>query len=367
MNKRTKIGLAGLALLGATSVLSPNVNAQDKKPVEDNSGKTTTITVPSQRNYAGDGKCYEGVPFTYDVLDFYARRTDENQTKFLPRFFYDIDNDGKFGAMEEAMQKAGIPVYMSDDFTQKFLEAYRKQDKEKLMQLTDDYERRLNELEKRILELSNQIPKEIPEVFEIRKSSQDYPLPLPEAPEAQCSETPIKQKKERGYALVSLIAQGNTNSAFDSFGASIGARVGNETIGLGALLDFGLGFDKLVDSYSGPLSAERTAYGTVTDTNKLSIGGSLELKIGPCIFGAGADYSNWLRTTIEQIRDKYGNVIKSNTNSTPNRQAFAKGYAGFEFGSDDLKARITTGYHERDGFYFGAGTAIKLNQPKKGK
>lgn len=200
--------------------------------------------------------------------------------------------------------------------------------------------------------------------LDIQKNSEENKIKdIPKVPEEK--KQLVEEKKKEIYA--SFIAEGKANSAFDSFGGSAGIRVGNESIGLGALLDLGFGLDKLIDSYEGPLSAERTAYGTVTDTNKLSIGGSLELKIGPCIFGAGADYSNGLRTTIEQIRDKYGSVIKSNTNSTPNRQVFAKGYAGFELGPEDWKVRIIAGYHERDRLYFGAGTSIKLNQSKKEK
>jgi len=341
-----KVALLSTALIGG---LAGVVSAQENKPAED-SGKTTTITVPSQR------KGYEGIPFTYDVLDFYARRTDEPQTKFLPRFFYDIDNDGKFGPMEEAMQKAGIPVYMSDDFTQKFLDAYRKRDKEKLLeyikqlkefkgirgdalklnrQVLDDYEKRLNDLEKKLIEQAK-------------------------------TETPIKEKpkEEKDYRSVYLLAQQTANGDFNSYITSIGARLNpfkNTDIGFGANLDLGFGLDNLVDSYAGQLSAGRTASGTITDANKLSIGGSLEAQLGPFVLGGGIDYKTWVRNVVEQILDSSGSVVKSNTNSTPDRQVFGKVYGGVEVPlGDNVKVGVIGGYNGKDGAYFGIRGGVKI-------
>jgi len=359
-NTGKRLSLAGFLLAGITA-LSP-VQAQDNKPIED-SGKTTTITVPSQR------KGYEGIPFTYDVLDFYARRTDEPQTRFLPRFFYDIDNDGKFGPMEEAMQKAGIPVYMSDDFTQKFLDAYRKQDKEKMLKYFEQlkevkknsksqkegYEKQLTEYKTKLSKLEEEL-----KLYQIQTAQSQTTIPKVPEEKTQTSET----KKEKDYRSVYLLAQQTANGNFNSYITSIGARLNpfkNTDIGFGANLDIGFGLDNLVDSYNGQLSAGRTASGTLTDTNKLSIGGSLEAQLGPFVLGGGIDYKIWVRNVVEQILDSSGSVVKSNTNSTPDRQVFGKVYGGVEVPlGDNVKVGMIGGYNGKDGAYFGIRGCIKI-------
>lgn len=197
-----------------------------------------------------------------------------------------------------------------------------------------------------------------------------FPLFLPEAPKEiskVLEEKKIEDKKQKGVYL-SLIAQGNANSAFDNFGGSLGLGIGNEKVRIAALVDASLGLDKLVDSYSGPLSAGRTAYGTVTDTNAFSVGLSAEAQLGPFVFGSGADYSNWIRKTVEQILDSSGDVVKSNTNSLVNSGITGKVYGGVELPlSDSWKLGVVGGYDGRNGGYFGVRNVFRLNQPRKEK
>jgi hypothetical protein len=230
----------------------------------------------------------------------------------------------------------------------------------------NDLVKKEEEERKKISELEQKT--ETPELsWQIRKPQPQENLPLPEIPKEEKKQ--IDKKKEKGYTLISLIAQGNSNFAFDTFGGSLGARINpfkDKNIGLGALLDVNLGLDKQIDSYSGSLSAGRTAYGTVTDTNAFSIGLSAEAQLGPFILGGGADYSNWIRKTVEQILDSSGNTLKSNTNSLTNSRITGKVYGGFEVPlTDAWKLGAVGGYSGKNGPYFGIRSVFRLNQPKK--
>ncbi len=352
-NVKRKLGLAGLLLAGITVLFPKAVNAQDNKPIDDSgkaTTKNTTITVPSIRNVPNiDGKSYVGVPFTYEILDFYARRADEPQTQFFPRFFYDVDNDGKWGAAEEAMEKAGIPMYMSDDFTKKFLEAYRKQDKEKL----SEYAKQIDELEKRIKELSGQIQISL----EPKQKTKTQGVPT----------------KTTSVTPVSLVFGGNSNFAFNTFGGSLGIRVNspkNKNFGLTALLDINGGLDQQTGSTSvtyhdDVFNSDITMSGTKTNTNNFSIGGSLEINYSPFVLGGGANYNSWIENTKEQV--SLGNtILKSNALSVTNSTISGKVYAGLELPiGDNYKLGAITGYDSRNGFYFGLRNAIRLNPSKE--
>ena len=188
-------------------------------------------------------------------------------------------------------------------------------------------------------------------------------------PEEQKSEKSIKEKPKETEkkSYFSIITQGTSNEKFDSYTGTLGLRFNpNKDFGLSALLDLGFGLDKLTDSYSAPLSAGRTASGTITDTNKLSIGGSLETQLGPFVIGGGIDYKIWIKNVVEQILDCSGRVVKSNTNSIPNRQVFGKGYLGVEFQpTDGWKLGAILGCNWKDGFYFGIRNNFRLNSKKK--
>ena len=192
------------------------------------------------------------------------------------------------------------------------------------------------------------------------------PAPSPEVPKAQEEKTQTQEnKKENKGIYLSLLAQGNFNSAFDTFGGTLGLRVNpfeKVDIGFGANLDVNLSLDKLVDSYNGTLSAGRTASGTITDTNAFSIGLSAEAQLGPFIVGGGADYSNRIRKTVEQILYS-GNVLKSNTNSLVNNEITGKVYGGFEVEPiKGWKIGAVGGYNWKNGPYFAIRNVFRLNK-----
>ena len=221
---------------------------------------------------------------------------------------------------------------------------------------SSQYEARIKELENVYNELAK------------KDEEQKENLPLPEIPkeEKKQREKKVKEGKE-GY--LSLIVQGTSNSVFDAYNGSLGVRVNpfkNKEIGFGALLDLGFGLDELIDSYSAPLSAGRTAYGTIEDTDKLSIGGSLETQLGPFVLGTGIDYKTWITNTVEKILDCSGDSVKSNTNAVPNRQVFGKLYGVAELPiTDRWKIGTVLGYNWKDGVYAGLRTNFKLNNHKR--
>lgn len=432
-----RLSLAGLLLAGITA-LSP-AQAQDNKP-KDNDKPTVldNFIYPSHRNFpAIDGKCYEGKLFDYNLLsnDTIAQ-ADKNRVIIEPLWFYDIDNDGKFGKAEIAAIKKGIPIFMNQAFNdianaemQKFLEKASEygsleaqlKDAEKNSETQKgNYEKQLTEYKTKLSKLEAELKEDQDKITQheamenadhslinkltddLQKAKTPAPLqtqspkgpsvppyywtegetqkqnalplppvpPLPEivsldSPQAK-QETPKPQvpKQKKDYRGVWLQAQETANMDFDSYITSIGARVNpfkNLNIGFGANLDLGFGLDKQTDSYSAPLSAGRTASGTSTDTGKFSIGGSVEAQFGPIIIGGGIDYKLWTQQVLEQILSSSGDVLKSNTNSTPNRQVFGKGYGGVEIPiGDNFKLGAVVGYNGKDGGYFGLRGTIKV-------
>ncbi len=161
----------------------------------------------------------------------------------------------------------------------------------------------------------------------------------------------------------SIIAGANSNIAFNNFGGSIGARYNfNDIFGVGALLDVSLGLDEQIDSYSGPLSAERVASGTVTNSNIYSLGLSAEMQLGPFIAGAGVDYSSWIKNVLEQI-SKGDEILKSNTNSIINGQFFAKVYGGLEIEPvKGWKVGAMGGYDWKNGPFFSIRNNFRLGK-----
>lgn len=173
-----------------------------------------------------------------------------------------------------------------------------------------------------------------------------------------------QKKKERDYRGIYLQSQQTINGDLNYPTTSLGVRFNpfkEVDIGFGANIDLGLGFDEQTHSYAGQLSAGRTANGTITDTGKFSVGGSLEAQFGPLLIGGGIDYKNWIQNVVEQILDSSGNIIKSNTNSVPNRQIFGKVYTGVELPvGDAMRLGMIAGYNMKDGAYAGFRAGLKL-------
>jgi hypothetical protein len=177
-------------------------------------------------------------------------------------------------------------------------------------------------------------------------------------------ETKTIPKKEKDYRGFYLQAQQTVNGDVNSLTTSLGAKwkpFKEVDIGFGANLDLGFGEDKLIEEYTGQLSGGRTAYGTMTDTNKFSIGCSLEGQFGPLLAGGGIDYKSWIQNVVEQIKDNSGNILNSSTNAVPNRQVFGKVYTGVEMPiGDALRLGMIVGYNMKDGTYFGFRAGLKI-------
>jgi hypothetical protein len=389
---------------------SPNISSKNLEFLLTGGQVIDTFTLPSVR------EGYEGVPFTYEVLisknGLYARRKDEPQTTFLLSAFYDIDNNGIYGAMENKLIKFGIPMHMTKTFTDRILAAFTNYIKgqDKIAQSSAGTEAGIGiqpvqtQSEKDLNGYSNiestplEVQAENPVTpVPLQTEVSDLTLTLPAEPAEQKSEQAEAQKqetlatetpiivipltaeikeetpnilsettipREKDYRSVYLLTQGTFNNALDAYETSIGARVNpfkNADIGFGANLDLGFGLDKLTDSYSNTFTNGKIFSGTVTDMDKFSISGSLETQLGPFFLGGGIDYKLWTTKVIEQILSSSGDVLKSNTNSVPNRQVFGKVYGGIEFPlGDNFKLGVTAGYNWKDGAYFGIRTGIKL-------
>jgi len=367
-------------------VLSTNAHGQAT-----DSAALESFDYASHRNVpAIDGKSHMGEIHSYSLLpDATIAELNKKGVKILPMWFYDIDNDGKFGQAEKDAMKKGIPIFMHEEFNnianakirkslERFLEITieynslrekmeqeSKNSKEGSEKLRFDYEEKKSKLEADILQLEANI-------LELRKDYTSYDSSVQKNIE-QKSQSPISdnsQKKEKGYTLVSLIAQGNTDFAFDNFGGSLGVRVNpfkNKEIGFGAGIDVGFGLDKLVDSYYDVLTERLATSGSITDTSRLSLGASAEMQFGPFVVGAGADYRTAISKSVANII-KDGVITKSNSDSTPSNKVYGRVYGGLELPiTSAWKIGAVCGYDDGNGPYFGVRSVFRLNQPKKEK
>lgn len=223
--------------------------------------------------------------------------------------------------------------------------------------------------EKPIVKSTPILPEEPKSKIILKPKEEVVSVDVPKAPERTWEEETGRNKQKGVY--VSLLAEGTSNFVPDYFSGNLGIRlnpINNKNIGFGAALDVGFGLDRLVDSYTCPLSAGRTGIGAITETNQSLIGLLADLQLGPVVIGGGLNCQNWLKTISEKIVDPCGDVVKSNTNSLPNRQVFGKVYGGVEVPlSDTVKLGATVGYDGRNGMYAGLRSIIKLNQPRKEK
>ncbi len=342
------------------------------------------------------GKCYEGVPFSYDgvlkggFVQFV--QSDEQGVHIIPIWAYDIDNDGKIGEAEEKAIKKGIPIYMHEEFNKKANEAVRNQflkhvaeyralkeeyeslsetsrrDKEEIRK----YQEKVNKLEAGLkkegqaLGLGERelmrgvhmpdVPKEEKPVVESLDQRKCY---LPPRDKKKGDQTQSPSGEERNLYF---IGQVKTNFS-DIFGAGLGLGIGNEKLRIDATADFALGLDKNKDSYNDVLGAGLRASGSVIDTNRWSIGGKLGARIGitPEIgldVGAGLDYIQSITKSKVNIF-KNDELMKSNIDSIPNRRAFAKIYGGLEAGTKNLKARADLEYSVGNGLSLNTGVVIR--------
>ncbi len=266
--------------------------------------------------------------------------------------------DSIYAIVKEGVDKTTGP-YSVFYLTRLTSETTPVQYQEKIKKLENDY----NDLVKKMSELEKKASKEAPEPSLQLPTPERGKLPLPQVPAIP------KKAEEENYVPISLVTELNSNFVFNTFGGAVGVRLApfkDKKLGLAGLLDLNFSLDKPIDSYSDSLSAGRSAYGTINETGASSIGLLAELQYGPLFIGGGANLQSWTANVLEQILDSSGSVIKSNANSTPNRQVFGKIYGGAEFPIGDIyKLGATIGYDGKNGAYFGLRNTFRLNSKKK--
>jgi hypothetical protein len=145
------------------------------------------------------------------------------------------------------------------------------------------------------------------------------------------TEEPAKEKKE-GKTLWSLIFGGSSNAKFDEFVTSAGIMAypfEDKDVGFGVVGEVGFGKKKEINSYEDSLFDNLTAAGTTEATNNYSLGASLEMGMGSVYFGLGMGYDG--RIIEDKVELREGNeVIKSNSDSSPEKERYAKAYAGWQ-------------------------------------
>ncbi len=370
-----KLGLLGVLLGGILSVSAVKAKAEEQFQPE------PIIIASFEYKSNRPEPEYFGKTFRYDVWsDNTISQADKLGVKFSQRWFYDVDGDGNFGKAELDMLKSGKLVYMHPKFNnianselRNVLETMLKEAESKEAELREYYKqlpgRILNEEEKKRYQAETKLSEGMKEALELGEEKTDAEDELLRGTSKRKIEEKLIERKEKDYRGLSLLTQADSNFAFNTFGGAVGLRVApfkNKNIGLGALLDFEFGLNKLVDSYSETFDNGKTFYGEINNRDVSSVGLLAELQYGPLFIGGGANLQNWIANTTEQILDSSGNILKSNENSVPSRQVFGKIYGGAEFPvSDAWKLGATVGYDGRNGAYFGLRNTFRLNKHKK--
>jgi hypothetical protein len=353
LKSMAKKSLISVLAIGAGLALAGNATAQTAKP-------NATFDYASHRNVpAIDGRCYEGVIFNYTLLlDGKIAQTDKPNVHILSRWFYDIDNDGKFGKAEEDAIKKGIPIYMHEEFNKaanakvaEFLNAAEEYKKlyQSLSETTiskDEvakYQARIDALEEKLRESGKACGLE-------EKALCAKPL----AQEVN----PAKTSDFKPYWSLTAGADSNFE---DTVGFNAGARFyPAENLGFGVSADVGFGKDKMLKSYEDILIDNLRAVGTAVGTHNLSVGLSGEVQIGPVLFGAGADYdSRIVKKSVELLEGD--EVIKSNSDSI-----FETGFSGKVYGGVEIPISKKFGVGVIGGYKFGKSDSgafggVKLN------
>jgi hypothetical protein len=366
----TKKSLISALAIGAGLALAGNADAQTAKP-------NASFDYASHRNVpAIDGRCYEGVIFNYTLLlNGKIAQTDKPSVKILSRWFYDIDNDGKFGKAEEDAIKKGIPIYMHEEFNKaanakvgEFLSAAEeyKELYNSLKETTiskdevSKYQARIDDLEKKLRESGRACGLEEKTLSFRPNLSMDLIPALPVPEEISIGGTPsAKPAKTSDFKPYwALTAGANTNTTFDNLEANLGARFyPAKGLGFGVAADVGFGKDKILDSYEDVLIDNLKAVGTARGTNNFSLGLSGELQLGPFLLGAGADYNSRIKEkTVELLEGD--EVIKSNSDSI-----FETGFSGKVYGGVEIPISKKFGVDVIGGYKFNSGAfgGVKLN------
>ena len=360
-------GTIGNAFANPQRIISQDASSRNLEARVDGT-VIDTFTLPSVR------KGYEGVPFTYEVLignnGLYARRKDEPQTVFLLSAFYDIDNNGIYGKMENAMIKEGIPMNMTKTFTDKVLEAYTQ------------YIKNQNQTASVPPTLLTPLPpanynvpvptsqtKETPDASLMTPETgynEKQPLPAPEAPKSSSPNTLVnitnapKAQDKKSALELSL----DFTYAPGIFGGRIGLMGKlNNWFGIETGISGAYGFPEIVDSVKTPPSSTgRYFAGSIINENIVKLGADVGLcfgdKNGNIYLGIGPSIWVFGQKTSESLYDANNNVIKSNVNSELNLIPSLDAYFGYQAGW----FRFSVGWNSRKGFYGQTGISIPLNK-----
>jgi len=360
----TRKNLVKAIVLGTALALGGNAFAQETK----NQEVIATFEYTSHR----PEKEYNGKTYQYNILsDGTICQADKPNVKFAQTWFYDVDGDDKFTEVDLAAYKEGKLIFMHPEFNKK-ANAKSKKILENIVQKmkveSNDHTNPFTGANGdyngygKTDSLENQPSKEIAEG--IRGYFPEKSLGLKENKYKTALNEPTIQK-EKVKPIWSLIAGANTNSDFDKYGLSLGARVNpfrNENIGLGLNADVGFGLDKKVDSQKISLSRGKEFIGEINEMDNRSFGLSAEIQLYNFILGGGFDYSKHISETNEKVI-KGEEVLESNTNSVSEGKVYGKGYIGLEFQpTEKFGVGATVGYHGKDKLTIGVRTKLKLNK-----
>jgi hypothetical protein len=390
----TKKSLISALALGAGLAVAGNAYSQQATAPK---APSKTFDYASHRNVPAidNGKCYEGVIFNYTLLlDGKIAQTDKKGVNIIPRWFYDIDNDGKFGKAEEAEIKRGNPIYMHESFGKiagekigellRAAEEYQKlyQSLSKTTVSKDEvakYQARVEALEEKLREAGRACGLEDKALgMEINPSTSldlipqiPYPqkivIGVPEDSNPQYEQPkPVKSVKVKSdFKPYWALTAGVNSNAKDNIEASLGARYNPaKNFGLGVSADVGFESGRNLETYSETLGSGRSVYGEINEKDIFSVGFSGEIKAGPFIIGGGVGKRSSLRDTIEQIM-RYDEVLKSNSNSASASETTGKAYGGVELMGKRFGVDVIGGYKfgkSNSGAFGGIKGVIKLGK-----
>jgi hypothetical protein len=390
----TKKSLVAALALGAGLAFAGSAYSQEATAPK---APSNTFDYASHRNVPAidNGKCYEGVIFNYKLLlDGKIAQTDKKNVNILSRWFYDIDNDGKFGKAEEDAIKRGEPIYMHEEFNKtanskigEFLKAAEEYQKlyNSLKETTvskdevSKYQARVEALEEKLREagracglenkaLCADVPANEEPAHQLKFDSlgqalwEDMHKPSQEVP---AYEQPQPAKVKSDFKPYWALTAGVNSNAKDNIEASLGARYNPaKNFGLGVSADVGFEKGRNLETYSETLGSGRSVYGEINEKDIFSVGFSGEIKAGPFIIGGGVAKRSSLRDTIEQIK-RYDEILKANSNSASASETTGKAYGGFELMGKRFGVDVIGGYKfgkSNSGAFGGIKGVIKLGK-----
>jgi len=176
---------------------------------------------------------------------------------------------------------------------------------------------------------------------------------------AYASDSPKKEKESKKPLSIKLTVDGFYGEK-GLKGAGIGIGYGP----LSLLANYSNSKDRIVEELEVPLSNGRKGVGTVKDLGFNSLGIGLEADVNKILFlGAGINFWNYTTSIVEEIVSPNGDVLKSNTDSRPEKKTSGRFYGGLHIPvSKALDIRVMGGYDTEKGGWGGIGGRFKLGK-----